>query len=81
MMRMSYPRFHQLERYFHISQPSKSPIERKEWWKKLEPLNSSIRDRAKECFLPSTNVAIDEIMIWFLGRLEHTIKMPNKPIG
>lgn len=81
MIQMSYTRFQQLKRYFHISEPSESPIKRKEWWKKLESLNSSIRDRAKECFLPSTNVAIDEIMIRFLGRLAHTIKMPNKPIG
>jgi len=81
MMQMSYTRFQQLKRYFHISEPSKSPIPRKEWWKKLEPLNSSIQDQAKKCFLSSTNVAIDEMMIRFLGRSAHTIKMPNKPIG
>ena len=80
MMHMSYTRFQQLKRYFHISEPSESPFEQKEWWKKLEPLNSSIRDQAKKCFLPSTNVAIDEMMIRFLGRSAHTIKMPNKPI-
>lgn len=81
MMRMSYTRFQQLKRYLHISEPSESPFQRKHWWKKLEPLNSSLRNRAKECFLPSTNVAIDEMMIRFLGRSVHTIKMPNKPIG
>ena len=81
MMQMSYTRFQQLKRYFHISEPSELPIQRKEWWKKLEPLNSSLRDLAKECYLPATNVAIDEMMIRFLGRSAHTIKMPNKPIG
>jgi len=81
MMQMSYTRFQQLNRYFHISEPSELPIQQKKWWKKLELLNSSTQDWAKEGFLLSTNVAIDEMMIWFLGRSEHTLGMLNKPIG
>ena len=80
-MQISYTRFQQLNRYFHISEPSELPIQQKKWWKKLELLNSSTQDWAKEGFLLSTNVAIDEMMIWFLGRSEHTIGMLNKPIG
>jgi len=81
IMRMSCKRFQHLKWYFHISEPTEALIQGKEWWKRLEPLNSSIRDRAKKCFLPSTNVTIDKMMIRFLGRSAHTIKMPNKPIG
>jgi len=80
MMWMSYTRFQELKCYLHISEPSELSFQWKYWWKKLESLNSSLRDRAKVCFLSSTNVAIDE-MIRFLGRSAHTIKMPNKPIG
>jgi len=81
MSRMRYIRFQQLKRYLHISEPSKASIPAQEWWKKLEPLNSSLRKCSKNCFLPSTNVAIDEMMIRFQGRSAHTIKMPNKPIS
>jgi len=77
---MGYVRFQQIKRYLHISEPQDTPISPKTWWKKLEPLNCNIRTRAKECFLPSANVLVDEMMIGFLGRSAHTIKMPNKPI-
>ena len=81
MSRMRYIRFQQLKCYLHISEPSRSSIPAHEWWKKLEPLNSSLRKCSKDCFLPSTNVAIDKRMIRFQGRSAHTIKMPNKPIS
>nr|AHE80947.1 putative transposase [Tuber indicum] len=70
MCRMRYIRFQQLKRYLHISEPSESPIPTQKFEKPQ-----------KECFLPSTNVAVDEMMIRFLGRSAHTIKMPNKPIS
>jgi len=81
MMQMSYTRFQKLMPYFHISESSKSSIQQKQWWKKLEPLNRIIGNSAKKCFLPSINTAIDEMMIQFWGRSALTIKMPNKPIG
>jgi len=56
-------------------------IQQKQWWKKPEPLNSIIGNPAKKCFLPSINVAIDQMMIQFLGRSALSIKIPNKPIG
>jgi len=81
MSRMRYIRFQQLKRYLHISEPSKASIPAQEWWKKLEPLNSSLRKCSKDGFLQSTNVAIDEMMIRFQGRSAYTNKMPNKPIS
>ena len=80
-MQMRYPISEHLKRSLHISEPSKSTFQRKHWWQKLEPLNSSLRDQDQEGFLPSTNVALDEMMIWFLGRSARTIKMRNNPIG
>ena len=36
--------------------------------------------RCKDCYTPSTNVSIDEMMVKCEGRSPHTLKMPNKPI-
>ena len=49
-------------------------------WKKLEPLNTNIWTRAKDCFVHSQNVWVDEMMICFLVCSVYTIKIPNKPI-
>ncbi|PWW73678.1 hypothetical protein C7212DRAFT_71680, partial [Tuber magnatum] len=73
--------FQQLKRYLHISEPQEMPVSQKTWWKKLEPLSSNIRTCAEECFLPSTNVLVDKMMIQSLGHSAHMIKMPNKLIG
>jgi len=81
MKQMSYTRFQKLMLYFHISESSKSSIQQKQWWKKLELLNSIIGNPAKKCFLPSMNAAINKMMIQLLGRSALTIKILNKPIG
>ena len=76
---MSLRRFLQIKRYLHISDP-KYQLTRSEWFQKLEPLNSLIRDRCQQYYLPSSNVTVDEMMIRFGGRSHHTYRMPSKPI-
>ena len=60
------------------------PKEREEeplWWMKVEPLASSVHSKCQQLMVPSTQVAIDEMMVLFCGRSHHTVKMPNKPIS
>ena len=76
---MSLKRFSQIKRYLHISDP-KETLSRSHWHYKLEPLNSLIRKRCQQYYLPSSNVTIDEMMIRFGGRSHHTYRMPSKPI-
>jgi Transposase IS4 len=90
---MSLNRFENLRRYLHVSplttvpplepcieshDPSDAEIQ--SWWAKLEPMLSTFRIACQEYFIPGTEVAIDEIMVRFYGRLSDTCKMPNKPI-
>ena len=49
------------------------------WYSKIEPLASHIRSISKKIYIPSSQVSIDEMMIWFSGRSEHTFWMKNKP--
>jgi hypothetical protein len=79
MSRMSCNRYQQIKRYFYISPPGVH-LERKDWWKKMEPLASYLRERFSKYYLPASDLAFDEMMVLFKGRSAHTIKMKNKPI-
>ena len=46
----------------------------------MEPLSSYFQHRCQELYLPSTNVAVDEMMVNITGRSTHTIRLPGKPI-
>lgn len=76
---MSLKRFSQIKRYLHISDPGQT-LPQSQWYRKLEPLNSLIRDRCNQYYLPSSNVTVDEMMIRFGGRSLHTYRIPSKPI-
>ena len=60
----------------HISPPEKPS----QWWHKLEPMSSIAQQRCQECYLPSSNVSIDEMMVKCEGRSAHVLTMKNKPI-
>jgi len=81
---LSRIRYQQIKRYLHISPlPASNSNEsqsKSNWWHKLEPLSSHLRRRSQELYLPSTHVAMDEMMVKFKGRSGHTIRMPGKPI-
>lgn len=76
---MSLNRYEQLKRYFHISDPLIS-LEQKDWFKKVDPLASILQERYRLFFLPSTKVAIDEMVVRLSGRSHHTLKIRNKPV-
>jgi hypothetical protein len=77
---LSRHRFLQIQRYLHLCDPD-IPIECDEnWFKKVEPISSRIRERCMELIVPATQCAVDEMMIRFHGRSKHTVRMPKKPI-
>ena len=76
---MSLNRYEQLKRYFHVSDP-RVTLDVKDWYQKVEPLASTLQQRFQQYYLPSTKVAIDEMVVRFCGRSQHTLKIRNKPI-
>jgi hypothetical protein len=73
-------RFVQIQRYLHLCGPDRPPLSDEDWFKKIEPLSSRIRQRCVELVIPATECAVDEMMIRFHGRSKHTVRMPKKPI-
>ena len=80
MNAMSLMRFEQIKRYLHVSPPP-TPLQEIGWSDKLQPMASILSKQFQELYLPTTNVAVDEMMVQFSSRSSHTVKMPNKPIG
>ena len=76
---MSLIRFQQIKKYLHLSDPYIS-LTKGEWNQKLEPLSSTLQERFRQYYFPSSKVAIDEAMVRFFGRSFHTLKVKNKPI-
>lgn len=46
----------------------------------LEPLDSYLKARAQQLWIPGTNLAVDECMTRFTGRSSSTVTLPSKPI-
>jgi hypothetical protein len=78
---MTYYRFSQIKRYFHISAPDISGISPAQWHTKLEPLASLLRTKFQEYVVLGQNVSFDEMMVPLSGRSRHTLKMKNKPVS
>ena len=78
MQHMSWYRFEQIKRYFHVSEPIDEPIT---WYMKLSPLFEHLRSQFKAFCVLSQNVSVDEMMKAFTERSAHTVKMNNKPIS
>jgi len=76
---MGQVRFEQLKRFCHISSPIEN-LPRPLWYQKLEQLSSALQERFQKYCIPATEVSIDEMMIYFIGRSVHTVRLPNKPI-
>jgi hypothetical protein len=79
---MTFYRFQQIMRYFHVSPPPTSSIRlpSSHWHLKLEPLASLLRTKFKAFVILGQNVSFDEMMVPYSGRSKHTLKMKNKPI-
>jgi hypothetical protein len=76
---LSCKRYTKIKRYLHVSDPAETYSD-KDWYKKVEPLNSNIRQRSQALAVPATNTAVDEMMARFFGRSKDTVRMPAKPI-
>src|ERR1044072_6645343 len=57
---MSLKRFEQIKRYLHISSPT---VTINNYFEKLEPLLSKIRDVSKQLYMSSSNVSVDEMIV------------------
>jgi len=75
---MGQTRFEEIKRWFHISPPATFP--RNGWYEKLQPLTGNLERRFQLYVLPASQVAVDEMMVRFTGRSQHTVRMPSKPI-
>jgi len=82
---LSYTRYFQIKRFLHISMPEDLGTgnihQNRDWWKKVEPLNTHMQLRSQAYLLPGTHVSIDEVMVRFAGRSQHMVRMPRKPIS
>jgi hypothetical protein len=78
---MTYYRFSQIKRYFHISALDISSISTAQWHTKLEPLANLLRTKFQEYVVLGQNVSFDEMMVPFSGRSQHTLKMKNKLVS
>jgi len=77
---MTWFLFEQIKRYFHVSEPVPDGLTL-HWYMKLSPLFEYLRAKFKAYCVPSSNVAVDEMMEAFTSRSAHTVKMSNKPIS
>jgi Transposase IS4 len=79
---ISRVRWQQLDRYFHISKPQqqKPQQQAKETpFQKIEPLNEHLREKMKEYWNPTTDLAVDEAIQRFIGRAKEISNIPSKP--
>jgi len=72
-------RYQQIKGFFHLS-PLEKKYEKDNWFEKLEPLASTLRQRFRDFYFPSTNFSYDEMIVSFEGGSIHIQKQPNKPI-
>ena len=70
-------RFERLSRYFHISIPEHEEATNK--LKRIRPLVSKLEDAFQSVYIPGKNVAIDEGLVKFNGRLSFEQYMPKNP--
>jgi hypothetical protein len=82
---MTYYRYQQIMRYFHVSPPPlpkiTQPYTTAPWYMKLEPLASLLRKKFQAYVILGQNVSFDEMIVPYSGRSRHTLKMPNKPVS
>jgi hypothetical protein len=81
MESITYYRFSQIKRYFHVSALDISRLSIAQWHTKLEPLASLLHTKFQEYVVLGQNVSFDEMMVLFSKRSRHTLKKKNKPIS
>jgi Transposase IS4 len=76
---LSKNRFEAILRNFYFKDRGFA-LKKDNWWDKLEPIFSILREKCALYWLPSTNLTVDEIMLKFEGRTTQKITIPGKPI-
>ena len=76
---MTLKMFEQIKHFFHISETVTSLPQSNRYYKLL-PLTRDLETWFQPYFIPATAVAIDEMMVRFVGRSSHTIVISGKPI-
>ncbi|CAB4425429.1 unnamed protein product [Rhizophagus irregularis] len=74
---MSLVRFEQIKHFLHISDCT---VQLPFWYFKVGPLATHIQTISKSICVPSSNISVDEMIVRFLGRSTHTVRIKNKPI-
>jgi Transposase IS4 len=75
--KMSRNRYEEINRYLHICPPTKPEGAGKDW--KVSHLIKTLNKQFKSFYLPTQNIAIDEAMCAFTGRLGFLQYCPGKP--
>lgn len=70
---LSDNRFEQLKRYFHVSKSYYlGSLPHSCLYFKVAPLEDLLQARYQQYFLPSSDIAVDEMIVRFTGRSAHT---------
>jgi Transposase IS4 len=77
---ISLKRFQQISRYLKINEPGEAndSLKDTEFWRKVDPLVSSFRDRCKANLRPGTVFSIDEQLRRNRGRWKHALQISSK---
>jgi hypothetical protein len=73
---ITFFRFEQIKQYFHVSPPVTT-----QWHMKLELLAGLLCTKFQAYVVLGQNISFDEMIVPFSERLQHTLKMKNKPIS
>jgi len=76
---MGLGRWVQIHRFFYISIPADRGQRKLRPFEKMAPLDDHIRKKSQQFMCPGTNVAVDECIEGFEGRLSETVTIPSKP--
>jgi hypothetical protein len=80
---MGRTRWDQIHRFltFSIEYIGQIPPLDAPWYARLEPVLLTVRRNCQTAIIPSSWVAVDEVMVSFSGRTKYIVKVLNKPIG
>ena len=76
---MTYKRFQLLNRNFHVSCPDMDSGENRDRLSKVRPLLDLLNEKCKQGKVPPRELAVDEAMVGFRGRLSFLQYCPMKP--
>jgi Transposase IS4 len=76
---LSKNRFKSILSNFHFKDRGFKP-KKDNWWDKLEPIFSILRQKCSFYWIPSINLTVNKIMLKFEGRTTQKITISGKPI-